>query len=95
MQLTWKDNYNDFKNFYNTQYPSSIDPISNPDILSTDITLSTISALWFFKQRVLNRINLNENTSVQMVTKLINGANNGLKERQLYTAKAKLYIKCN
>ena len=72
MQLTWKDNYNDFKNFYNSQYQSSIDPLSNPDIISTDITLSTISALWFFKQKVLNKITLNENTSVQMVTKLIN-----------------------
>lgn len=96
MQLTWKDNYTAFQNFYNNANPTDqIDPVSNPNILASNAKLAVTSALWFFKTRVLDKITVDANTSVEKVSKKVNGGIlNGITERKTYFQNAKSNIHC-
>lgn len=81
-QLTGKANYEDFQSYYNANY-NMIDLIDNPSQLTENTSLSVISALWFFKTRVLNQVNI-QSSSVEAVTSPINGRRLGLDERKKY-----------
>jgi len=94
-QLTGRYNYNTFNNFYHQKYNVDLDLINNPDILSSDPTISIISALWFYKTRVLNKISVNANTSVEVVTKKVNGGKVGLNGRKSRFNAAHRYVKCH
>lgn len=93
-QLTWKDNYKAFKTWYNNKYDPDIDPVSNPGIIASNDTLSILSGLWYYKTKVLDKIIVNSTTSVSKVTKPINQAKKGLKDRKKRFQKAKDSIKC-
>ena len=94
-QLTWKDNYSSFKTWYNNKYDPDIDPVSNPEIIATNDTLSILSGLWYYKTRVVDKITINSSTTVDKVTVKINGkAKKGLKDRKEKFKKAKDSIKC-
>lgn len=93
-QLTGKNNYTAFNNFYRNNYDSSVDIINNPDLLTSNIEMMVISALWFYKNNVLNRIKVNENTSVKSVSVKVNGGTNGLNDRiQIFNIAINI-IKC-
>ena len=82
IQLTGKANYLEFQNNYNSLNTTQIDIISNPDILISNDNLSIISAMWFFKKKVINRIDIDANTTVEQITLLINGGTIGLQDRK-------------
>jgi len=94
IQLTGKSNYKAFSDFYKKTYNKDINLIENPEILATDLELALISALWFFKERVLEKTNI-EFATVEKVTSLVNGGNLGLEERRNYFNKARLAFSPN
>ena len=56
--------------------------------------IMVISALWYYKNNVLNRIKVNENTSVTSVSVIVNGGTNGLNDRiQIFNIAINI-IKC-
>lgn len=93
-QLTHKSNYQEFQNYYNANFSNPIDLVNNPDLLVSSDKLSVLSAMWYYKSRVLSATSISENTSVEIVTKLINNGENGLSERKLFTKRAKMNIFC-
>jgi len=56
IQLTGKANYDEFNKFYKKNYNSNIDLLINPELVSTNAEIATISALWFFQNKVLNSV---------------------------------------
>jgi len=94
IQLTGRDNYERFNTFYQNNYDSTVDLISNPDLLSNNTEIAVISALWFFENNVLNIGNINENTSVAEVTKKVNGKYNGLDHRKNLFNSTSTHINC-
>lgn len=94
-QLTGKYNYNAFNSFYSQKYNVNLDLMNNPEALSSDPTISIVSALWFYKTRVLNKIAVNGNTSVERVTKKVNGGKVGLNGRKSRFNAAHQYVKCH
>lgn len=75
IQLTGKSNYQRFAVDY------SIDCVNNPDLLLGPKT-ALISACWFWKKNNINTYA--DADDIHMVTKRINGGNNGILHRQLY-----------
>jgi putative chitinase len=75
IQLTGKDNYQQFGRDY------SIDCVNNPDLL-LDPQFALASACWFWQKRSLNTFA--DKDDILMVTKRINGGINGLNDRQQY-----------
>lgn len=78
-QLTGKDNYRGFNKHYQANFDDNIDLIKNPDLVSTNIEIAVISALWHYKSRV--KIEINETTTVELVTLKLNGGDEGLESR--------------
>jgi putative chitinase len=93
-QLTFKDNYQNFQDYYNSNFSSNLDLLNHPEVLVSNDPLSVISALWYFKTRVSSKISINSNTPVEQVTRLVNGKLNGINERKSYYNKTKIYIFC-
>ena len=75
IQLTGKDNYQQFAKDY------GIDCVKNPDLL-LDPQFALASACWFWQKRNLNAFA--DKDDILMVTKKINGGINGLNDRQQY-----------
>ena len=93
-QLTGKYNYTRFKNWYNNKYNPNIDPVSSPNIISSNDTLAILSGLWYYKVRVVDKITIDSTTSVNKVTYAINGGYNGKQSRINYFNKIKDSINC-
>lgn len=93
-QLTGKDNYSKFNNFYRQNYNSNFDLVKNPELVSSNTEIAVISALWYFKNRVLKNVNIDVKTTVETVTEEVNGGQNGIKDRKFQFSKALEFIKC-
>ncbi len=93
-QLTWKDNYQSFKTWYNNKYDPDIDPVTTPGIIASNDTLAILSGLWYYKTRVVDKITIDSTTTVKKVTKPINSAKKGLADRKARFKKAKDSINC-
>jgi len=67
-----------------------------PGLLSSNIEIAVISALWYYKTRVMDKINtnINGNTSVKLITLYVNGGENGLPHRMELLDKCKQHIEC-
>lgn len=73
IQLTGRNNYQAFsKSFYDDE--NVLD--NNPELVRTDKTLSLESAFWFWDTNSLSKYD-----DIKVVTKKINGGDNGLDER--------------
>lgn len=90
-QLTGKENYEKFNSFYNNKFNMSLDLINNPELISNDIELAVVSALWYYQNSVTKALIINESTDVEKVTKLINGGKRGLKHRKELFEKVKSF----
>lgn len=90
-QLTGKNNYIEFNNFYQGKYDPTIDLVQNPELVATNIEIAVISALWYYKNRV--DIIINENTTVRSVTREVNGGEEGLGDRETQYVNVKNNIK--
>ena len=66
--------------------------MSNPDEVSSSKEVSIISALWYFQDRVLSKIEVNNNTSVKSLTYYINSGLKGLSDREDKTEDAEASI---
>lgn len=75
IQLTGKENYQQFAKDY------GVDCVNNPDLL-LEPELALASAGWFWNKRSLNTFA--DKDDVIMITKRINGGINGLNDRQQY-----------
>ncbi|AFL84191.1 putative chitinase [Belliella baltica DSM 15883] len=93
-QITGKYNYEQFNKFYNEKFNANIDLIKNPEMVSNNIELAVISALWYFENKVLKKIDINEFTNIKKVTQLVNGGENGLPHRRELFNKVKDIINC-
>ena len=94
LQLTGRANYTDFNDFYQKNYDSSVDVLSQPELLNDDKTIGVISGLWYFKARILNHT-ITAKTSVDDVTYWVNGGTNGIDERRALYKKAQRDIRCH
>ncbi|MCF6295456.1 MAG: hypothetical protein L3J25_07180 [Flavobacteriaceae bacterium] len=94
VQLTWKDNYTAFKTWYNNKYDPDIDPVTTPNLISTNDTLAILTGLWYYKTRVVDKITVDSTTTVDKVTLKVNGGDNGLPDRKERFQKAKDSINC-
>lgn len=74
IQLTGKDNYKAFGDAF------GVDVLSNPDLVSTDLSLAIKSAVWFWNKNNLNKYA--DSGDFVGLTKRINGGTIGLEERQ-------------
>ncbi|MEB2781124.1 hypothetical protein U3A58_12040 [Algoriphagus sp. C2-6-M1] len=93
-QLTGKANYQSFTQFYQNAYNSKLDFVANPDLISSNLELGVISALWFFNNNVQHKLTINSTTTVKDVTRLVNGGKNGLTHRQSIFNKTISFIIC-
>ena len=93
-QLTGKSNYQEFTTFFQQNYDANKSFITNPGLLVSDKEIAVISALWFYKKMVLDKITVDANTTVKAVTKKVNGGKNGLAHRKELLAKTKEEIDC-
>ncbi|QMU64982.1 MAG: hypothetical protein GKR88_12235 [Flavobacteriaceae bacterium] len=93
--MTWKENYRRFKEWYNNNYDPNKDFVANPDLIFGNDTLAILSGLWYYKYRVLNRITVDRNTTVEKVTERINPDLKGINDRKQRFQKAKDSINCN
>lgn len=88
VQLTGKDNYQGFQDWVNKNNTNPVDIINNPDLLSTDISLGLLSAVWLFAVAknlwpVCDQgVGLE---TVKEVTRKVNGGENGLQDRYDHT----------
>ena len=91
--LTGRDNYENFNTFYKSNYDSNVDVISDPSLLTRNSKIAIISALWFFQKKL--GIEIDSNTTVEEVTKSVNGGTNGLSDRKNKFEKTQTNIDCN
>ncbi len=94
-QLTGRSNYQKFTDFYQDEYDANKDFTTNPDELATDTEIAILSALWYYKKRVQDKLTIDSTTTVLKVTKKVNGGKTGLKDRKELHTKAKTNIDCN
>lgn len=94
-QLTGRKNYTDFNTFYNENYDASTDLLESPDLIASDMKIAVISALWYFKNKVLDEMEtLDANTKCSSVTLLVNGGTRGLVHRNSLFSASKDHINC-
>ncbi len=91
-QLTGRANYKEFNTFYQKKYDKTKNLIDKPELVASDKTIAVISALWFYKNKVT--ITIDSKTTVESVTELVNGEDNGINDRKSKFKKAKTNIDC-
>src|SRR5690606_17606673 len=96
IQLTGRSNYTAFNTFYQENYDDSVNLVDNPGLAASDKKIAVISALWFFKNEVIDKISggINENTKVKKITKIIKGSKGELDHRTELHESAKDNIDC-
>jgi putative chitinase len=80
-QLTGKSNYKAFGIYLNENTMTQVDIVQHSQLVSQSKSIAILSAMWYFKTRVADITNLNS-SSVERVTKLVNGGVNGLSDRK-------------
>lgn len=95
LQLTGRANYTAFNAFYQKSYDSGVDVLAHPELLNDNKAIGVISGLWYFKNKVLSNLDIDDKTSVKAITEKINGGINGINERKALHNKAKTNIKCH
>lgn len=73
IQLTGRDNYQKFAQF------SGIDVVNNPDLVASP-ALGAEAALFYWRTRVKPKVK--DFSNVQQVTQLVNGGQNGIRDRE-------------
>ncbi len=74
IQLTGRNNYRNFSTFI-----SKPEILDNPDIVSDNISIGLLAAVWFWIMNGLNE--LADTGDVKIVTRRINGGTHGLEDR--------------
>ena len=97
IQLTWRENYLRFQDFYNKAFNANIDLDNYPELVNSNDQIAMVSAMWYFKNRVMRNIKKwDPFTSVEKVSKLINGSPvNHLERREDIFKKINEVIDCD
>lgn len=88
LQLTGKNAYKKFQDWVNEDIATPINIIDQPDIVSNDIKVGLMSAVWFFSVEKRLWAICDEGVdmqTVESVTKKVNGGVNGLQDRYKHT----------
>ncbi|MGY0427184.1 MAG: glycoside hydrolase family 19 protein [Polaribacter sp.] len=93
-QLTGKSNYQSFTTFYQGKYDATKNFVTNPGLLESDMKIAITSALWFYKNNVLDKLTVDKDVTVKAVTKKVNGGTNGLADRKEIFEDVKKEIDC-
>jgi putative chitinase len=93
MQLTGRANYEGYQNYLASiglgWWYTSPANLSDPNGIQ-----SVLSAMWYFKSRVLDKMTIDAGTTVKKVTREINSGKKGLAKRKNYFNKAKVKLNC-
>ena len=83
-QLTGRYNYGKFTDFYKLNYDATKDFETNPELLQSNTEIAVISALWFYKKKVLDKFipTMTNAAKSNKVSRLINGGNKGKKRKK-------------
>ena len=68
--------------------------MTNPNQVKSNDTIAILSALWYYKTSVLDKITVDSTTTSLAVTRKVNGGTNGKKHRKELYEKAKDSIDC-
>ena len=94
IHLTGKGNFSAFNDHFSATYGlMSPNFVTNPDLIRNHTMYATISGLWFFNTRVQGRLKITNATTVEQVTRIVNGKLNGLADRQKYFNEAILQLR--
>lgn len=55
IQLTGKDNYKAFSDYYKDKVDSAVDILTNPNLLEKDSKIAIIAAMWWYKENVIDK----------------------------------------
>ena len=98
LHLTWQVNYDDFNTHYQANYGNIVNVLDDPDLLAnpSDPKIAVISALWFFKTKVIDQLpgGINATTTVEAVTRKVNGKLNGIADRKVLFQSTSQHINC-
>lgn len=95
IQITGRDNYTKFNNWYKSNVDPNADLVNNPKLLDTNKEIGTLASLWYFKERVMDRLGgITNNTTVNQVTKKVNTKMLEKKKRADNFKSAKEKINC-
>jgi putative chitinase len=97
-QLTWRENYLRFQDFYNKLFGTKIDLDKYPELVNSDPEIAMLSAMWFFKEFVIRKIKIWDATtpSVFTVSEKINGSPpNHVPQREKYFENINKFIDCD
>ena len=90
MQITGRDNYQAFEDWYQNEGFGSVDFTEKPGKLSSNAKIGTLAALQYWDENVLGSDEVDkDNLTVADVTKAINGGDTGLEIRKDHFEKAK------
>ena len=68
-QLTGKNNYTAFNDYWEETYPNDdLDFVSDPDLIGSNDRYAILSAMWYYKTEVLDKIDITSTTTVADVT---------------------------
>ena len=89
MQITGKENYKEFTEWYQDEGFGSTDFTENPGRLSSNARIGTLAALQYWNEGVLGSSEVDEdNLTVEDVTKAINGGTVGIDIRRKHLKRA-------
>lgn len=97
-QLSQKNNYIEFTNFVQNSLGFNVNYVQNPSLIKSDKQAAILSAMWFYKVNVLDKITVDKNTTVKEITRIVNGKRmNGLEGRKnnFQRIKNNMNINCN
>jgi len=90
MQITGKENYQAFEDWYQNEGFGSVDFTEKPGKLSSNARIGTLAALQYWDENVLGSNEVDEdNLTVADITEAINGGDTGLETRKNHFEKAK------
>ena len=95
-QLTFKSNYQNFTNYYQDEFNSTNNFVTNPELVGSNVEIATISAMWFYQNKVQGEVDIFDESddSAKAITKAVRGVETSWEDRQDVYDDAVLEIDC-
>ena len=72
LQLTGRDVYTRFSQYYNDYVNPDADFVTNPGKVASSLKVAVISGLWYYSHKVMHNVDIGSQTSSKTITKQIN-----------------------
>jgi len=72
LQLTGRDVYTRFTQYYNDYVNPDADFVKNPGKVASSLKVAVISGLWYYSHKVMHNVDIGSQTSSKEITKQIN-----------------------